>query len=87
MNKQDYNRDFLIWKANLSSYVFKIIKRLPNEIKSVDLRKLYKEHYHPYVGAVTVILNSDEYKKEEFYHDFIIPYKDRVVIVNKTKNL
>ena len=85
MSKINYNnQDFLLWKANVSSYVFKIIKRLPEEI-NIDIKNLYKENYHPYVAAVMLVLESVEYKKNVFYHDFVIPYRNKVVIVNKTK--
>jgi hypothetical protein len=83
MSKKEYNRDFIIWKATVSAYVYKIIHKMPDEM-NINMLDLYNEDYHPYVAAVMVILESDEYKNHKFYHDFIIPYKDKVVIANKT---
>ena len=87
MSNKLNNKDFLLWKTEFTFYLYKIIKKTPEELKhklNINIDKLYEENYHPYVAATLVIIKTDEYKKKEFYHDFVIPYQEKILIVNKT---
>jgi hypothetical protein len=72
--------EYNIWKAVVSSYVYKII-RTPVDNINIDLFKLYLNNYHPYTSSIIAVLRSDEYKQGKIYCSFIIPYENEIVIV------
>lgn len=73
------NINYKIWCLKVNGIIHKIMRK---KIKiTYDLSKLYKNNYHAYTAAIYNIIESDEYKNNKVYEDFVIPYENKIVIV------
>lgn len=81
MKKSRSDKMYLIWKNKVIKYISKILNKIPDVMNESQLQKMFNEYFHPYTASVHIIIKSKEYQNNEIYHDFIIPYEKRVVIV------
>ena len=82
MFKQEtFKNNYDIWKSIVDQHVYKII-RIKSDAITIDLKRLFKKNYHPYTAAILAILQTEQYKTNNIYSSFVIPYNSKIVIVD-----
>jgi hypothetical protein len=82
-NRKIKKKDYLFWRSQVFNYLFKIIRKIPNDFDNIELETLYEDNYHPYVACVMCILESKDIDTKKIYESFVIPYENKIVIVEK----
>lgn len=69
------------WKALVTRYTIDITRKHPSRLAKVDLKKMFDNRVHPYFAAVKIIVRSRVFSQGRIYQSFVIPKKDKVVLV------
>jgi len=79
-------KNYKLWKTTVNKYIKKILHKDSDEINDIDYRYYFNLNYDPYLVSILSILQSREFLDGLIYESFIIPFKNKTILV-KLKNI
>ena len=81
----NYKNNYNLWKNKVNNSIKKILHKDSDEINDIDYRYYYNLNYDPYIVSVLSILQSKEFTEGLIYESFIIPFKNKTILVKLKK--